>query len=59
MDRQRHDQLSAQQVENNSPEQALLCNFPEAADDAVIDSSESHENQRAQYLNNPELQKQI
>jgi len=44
------------QIANNSPEQALLGDFGEALDDAVIDSSEVHQNQMTQYLNSPELQ---
>ncbi|MGB7343037.1 MAG: DEAD/DEAH box helicase family protein [Pirellulaceae bacterium] len=45
------------QIANNSPEQALLGDFAEALDNAVMDSSEVHQNQMTQYLNNPELQK--
>ncbi|KLU05721.1 Type I restriction-modification system, restriction subunit R [Rhodopirellula islandica] len=43
------------QIENNSPEQALLGDFAEALDDAVMNSGEVHQNQMTQYLNNPEL----
>lgn len=43
------------QIENNSPEQAMLGDFAEALDDAVMDSREVHEKQMNQYLNNPEL----
>ena len=44
------------QVANNSPEQALLGDFAGAVDEAVMGSSEAHQNQMTQYLNNPELQ---
>lgn len=43
------------QIENNSAEQALLGDFAEATDDAVMESSEAHENQKTQYLNNAEI----
>ena len=41
------------QIKNNSPDQAILGDFAGALDDAVMDSSEVHQNQMAQYLNNP------
>ena len=44
------------QIANNSPEQALLGDFADALDDAVIESGEAHENQKMQYLNSKELQ---
>jgi len=47
------------QIANNSPEQALLGDFAGALDDAVMDSSEVHQNQMTQYLNSPELQKRF
>jgi type I restriction enzyme R subunit len=43
------------QIENNSPEQALLGDFATALDDAVMDSSEAHQNQMNQVLNNKEV----
>lgn len=43
------------QIANNSPEQALLGDFPGAIDDAVMASSEAHQNQMMQYLNSKEL----
>jgi type I restriction enzyme R subunit len=45
------------QIENNSPEQALLGTFPKAAETAIMDSSENHNNQMMQYFNSPELAK--
>lgn len=47
------------QIANNSPEQALLGDFAGALDDAVMDSSEVHQNQMTQYLNSPALQKRF
>ncbi len=47
------------QIANNSPEQAMLGDFGEALDDAVMDSNEVHQNQMTQYLNSPEIQKRF
>ena len=47
------------QIANNSPEQALLGDFGEALDEAVMDSSEVHQNQMTQYLNSPALQEKF
>jgi len=44
------------QVDNNSPEQVMLGDFPSAVDDAVIDANDIHQNQMMQYLNNRALQ---
>jgi type I restriction enzyme, R subunit len=43
------------QIANNSPEQALLGDFSDALDEAVMESSDVHQNQMTQYLNNKEL----
>ncbi len=43
------------QVKNNSADQALLGDFPEAFDNAVMDSDEAHQEMMMQYLSNPEL----
>ena len=43
------------QIENNTAEQALLGDFPQAIDDAVIDSNEAHQEMMMQYLSNPEV----
>ena len=43
------------QIANNSAEQAILGDFASALDDAVMDSSEAHQNQMTQVLNNKEL----
>ncbi|KAA3614250.1 MAG: type I restriction endonuclease subunit R [Planctomycetota bacterium] len=44
------------QIANNSPEQALLGDFPSALDEAVMGSGEAHQKQMMQYLNSKELQ---
>ena len=44
------------QISNNSPEQALLGDFPTALDEAVMESGEAHQNQMMQYLNSNDLQ---
>ncbi len=43
------------QVKNNTADQALLGDFPQAFDDAVMDSNEAHQEMMMQYLSNPEL----
>jgi type I restriction enzyme R subunit len=45
------------QILNNTPEQAMLGDFPKALDDAVMDSSEAHKKQMMQILSNPEVAK--
>jgi len=52
------DQLSENalvmsQIANNTPEQAMLGDFPKAIDDAVMDSNEAHQNQMMQLLSDP------
>ncbi|EMI28470.1 type I restriction endonuclease subunit R [Rhodopirellula europaea] len=54
-DKVRENERVMNQIENNSPEQALLGDFAEALDDAVMNSGEVHQNQMTQYLNTPEL----
>ena len=44
------------QIANNSPEQALLGDFGEALDEAVMASGDVHHNQMMQYLNSKEIQ---
>jgi Fic family protein len=42
------------QIANNSPEQALLLgDFGKAVDDAILDSSDAHQNQMMQLLSDP------
>lgn len=43
------------QIENNSAEQAMLGDFSGALDDAVMESSEAHQNQMNQILSNKEV----
>lgn len=45
------------QIANNTREQAMLGGFPKAIDDAVMDSSEAHQEMMMQYLTNPALAK--
>ncbi|KJF84487.1 hypothetical protein, partial [Photobacterium phosphoreum] len=45
------------QINNNTRDQAMLGDFPQAIDDAVMDSNESHQEMMMQYLSNPELAK--
>lgn len=42
------------QIANNTTEQALLGDFTKAVDDAVMDSSDAHQNQMMQLLSNPQ-----
>jgi type I restriction enzyme, R subunit len=56
-DKVTENDLVMDQIENNSPEQALLGTFPKAVETAIMDSSENHNNQMMQYFNNPELAK--
>ncbi len=42
------------QIANNSPEQALLCDFPDAVDDAIFGSHEAHKEQMMQLLATPQ-----
>ncbi|SFL23321.1 type I restriction enzyme, R subunit [Nitrosomonas aestuarii] len=41
------------QIANNTPEQAMLGDFPKAIDDAIMDSNAAHQNQMLQLLSNP------
>ncbi len=54
-DKVKENERVMHQLANNSPEQALLGDFAGAVDEAVMGSSEAHQNQMAQYLNSPEL----
>ncbi len=47
------NELVMMQIANNTPEQAMLGDFPKAIDDAVMDSSEAHQNQMMQLLADP------
>ena len=52
-DKVSENKLVMDQIANNSPEQAMLGDFPKAIDDAVMDSSEAHQNQMMQLLSDP------
>ena len=52
-DEVRENKLVMTQLENNTPEQAMLGDFPKAVDDAVMDSNEAHQNQMIQLLSDP------
>lgn len=56
-DKIRENQKVMHQVNNNSPEQAMLGDFTEAMEDAVLASSEAHKNQMMQILSNPQVAK--
>ena len=45
------------QIANNTRDQAMLGDFPQAIDDAVMDSNEAQQEMMMQYLSNPELAK--
>lgn len=45
--------LVMSQISNNTPEQAMLGDFPKAIDNAVMDSSDAHQNQMMQLLSDP------
>lgn len=47
------------QIENNTAEQAMLGDFSRAVDDAVLGSSEAHQNQMMQLLSDTNKAKQF
>ena len=55
-DKVSENQRVMHQIANNSPEQALLGDFPTVLDEAVMESGEAHQNQMMQYLNDKEVQ---
>jgi type I restriction enzyme, R subunit len=52
-DKVRENGLVMNQIANNTAEQALLGDFNKAVDEAIMDSSEAHNNQMMQLLSNP------
>lgn len=52
-DKVRENEKVMSQLANNSAEQALLGDFPKAVDDAILDSSAAHEEQKMQLLSDP------
>lgn len=53
-DKVSENELVMKQIANNTPEQALLGDFPKAVDDAVMNSGEAHQNLMMQLLSDPE-----
>jgi len=41
------------QIANNTPEQAMLGDFPKAVDDAILGSNEAHQEQMMHLLSDP------
>ena len=56
-DKVRENKSVMDQIQNNTPEQAMLGDFPKALDNAVMDSSAAHQKQMMQILSNPEVAK--
>lgn len=54
-DKVRENKSVMDQIRNNTPEQAMLGDFPKALDEAVMDSSEAHQNQMMQILSNRQV----
>jgi type I restriction enzyme, R subunit len=52
-DKVRENKLVMTQIANNTAEQAMLGDFPKAVDNAILDSSDAHENQKMQLLSDP------
>jgi type I restriction enzyme, R subunit len=52
-DKVKENELVMSQITNNTTEQAMLGDFPKAIDNAVMDSSEAHQNQMMQLLSDP------
>ena len=52
-DKVRENESVMKQIANNTAEQAMLGDFHKAVDDAVMDSSEVHQNQMMQLLSDP------
>ena len=53
-DKVRENERVMNQMNNNTPEQAMLGDFSKAVDDAVLDSNEVNQNQMMQLLSNPD-----
>ncbi len=54
LDKVKENTVVMNQIKNNTPEQAMLGDFPKALDDAILSSSEAHQNQMMQLLSNPD-----
>lgn len=58
-DKVRENKNVMKQLANNSAEQALLGDFPKAVDDAILTSSDAHQNQMYQLLSDPKKAEQF
>lgn len=58
-DKVRENILVMHQLANNTPEQAMLGDFPKAVDDAILNSSDAHQNQMMQLLSDPRKAEQF
>lgn len=58
-DKVRENTLVMHQLANNTPEQAMLGDFPKAVDDAILGSSDAHQNQMMQLLSDPRKAEQF
>ena len=56
-DKLRENERVIEQVRANTPEQAMLGDFPNAVQDAVIESMETHKDLAMQFLGNERVQK--
>lgn len=56
-DKVMENEMVMMQIANNTPEQAMLGDFPQAVDDAIMGSHEAHQEQMMQLLSNPEKAK--
>ena len=52
-DKVMENELVMKQINENSAEQAMLGDFPKAIDDAILESSDAHQNQMMQLLSDP------
>lgn len=52
-DKVRENKSVMNQIKNNSPEQAMLGDFPRAIDDAILESGDAHKDQMMQLLSDP------
>ena len=52
-DKLRENEGVMKQIANNTDAQAMLGDFPKAIDDAILDSSDAHQNQMFQLLSDP------
>ncbi|MGI2881894.1 type I restriction endonuclease subunit R [Vibrio furnissii] len=58
-DKLTENQTVMSQIANNTPEQAMLGDFPRALDDAILNSHEAHQEQMMQLLSDPNRNKQF